>query len=561
MPVNVFCEQVVLSLPVIETLPFSADGPLPACYPWPTLRPTGEVSERPFEVVVIQSDRLEVRVLPDLGGRIHSIVDRASGTAAWPALAATVDTVGARGAEIRSGIEWRVGNRLATRGLGRVEYRLQEPATEDSPGGVLLFELMPDEQIAWQASVSLTPQRAAATLELQVQNRSWLPWMGPFGWSLPDSGNLVSVVTGAREGTPGQALWPRQAVTARLEIAVAELSGPTLASGKGLVIAFDGAKLSLLAFEDVGPCTVFLQPERGSTLEAGLTLAAGDVQAITLPLDVGQPQAILVRNDRREELLRWLRADEPTLAESATTQALVRAAESDEGPEGAFFAAVRDQEGAHDWRRWEDSVPCQAGAWSRLASQAAAGEQYADAVGHVDRAISVAAEDVLLWAQRAILSRLAGGDDERADLLNAHYLSPLEPILRAEAFLAIGPEQGREANPVSKPLADDPNAGLEAVDRLIEWGLTAEAVRLLDELLRHRERAMFHLALAGLHLAAGKTEATAAEHVRRASQLPVEPPFPFRSREINLLGKLINRFPNESNLAVWASLAERGAKA
>ena len=174
-----------------------------------------------------------------------------------------------------------------------------------------------------------------------------------------------------------------------------------------------------------------------------------------------------------------------------------------------------------------------------------------------EQALLYNGEDHLTWWLKAVATRLSGeAVDESTDLLNAHYLAPLEPALRAEAFLSQpqGPRNGPSA--VLKSLDKLPDDFIEVACHLVEAGLFDQAGRWLDEALLHANLAMLKYLLAYCCLRAGM-EADAATQVTSASLAPVVPPYPWRSIEIRVLTDLCDRFPNDLTMHGYLAMAGR----
>src|SRR5207237_1444363 len=97
-----------------------------------------------------------------------------------------------------------------------------------------------------------------------------------------------------------------------------------------------------------------------------------------------------------------------------------------------------------------------------LGTRAVGSGDFAEADQRLEQALLYNAEDHLAWWMKAMAKRLSGeAAEEVPELLNAHYLAPLEPALRAESFLAQPVSMDREPNPLLKPLAEYPESFVE----------------------------------------------------------------------------------------------------
>lgn len=188
----------------------------------------------------------------------------------------------------------------------------------------------------------------------------------------------------------------------------------------------------------------------------------------------------------------------------------------------------------------------QAGAYAQLAAQAFGEEDFAGAADHLESALLYAGDHPLLWWMRALAQRMAGTDPEEA-LLNAHYLAPLEPCLRAESFLASN-HQTSEPSMILDPLNNYPDALVEPAAWLVTLNLPGPAHAWIDEALRHRELPALRYFLGQLHLKYSGMRFEAAEQLARAAKAPINPPYPWRDAEADAIRNLAATFPNDARL-------------
>src|SRR5262249_54552632 len=132
-------------------------------------------------------------------------------------------------------------------------------------------------------------------------------------------------------------------------------------------------------------------------------------------------------------------------------------------------------------------------------------------------------------------------------LLNAHFLAPLEPALRAESYLA-NPSQTKEPSAVLRPLGGSPDSFVEVACLLLEANLDKEAATWIDEALRHVDLPMLRYLLAYAHVRGSRMEAQAGEQVALAVRQGKKPPYPWRPLELSALRLLVERFPDDAVL-------------
>jgi hypothetical protein len=182
----------------------------------------------------------------------------------------------------------------------------------------------------------------------------------------------------------------------------------------------------------------------------------------------------------------------------------------------------------------------------RLGVTALQAQDWQEADARFEMALLYNGDDPLLWWIKGLARRLgedAEGDD-RPELANAHFLSPLEPALRAEAYLAQAPE-GREPNPLLRRLM--PEEFVEVACLLIEHGLPDQAHRWIDEALRHVDLAMLRYLMAYILLQGTRMEMEAAGQVEAARRAQM-PPYPSRRLEWEALRVLEARFGSDARI-------------
>ena len=190
----------------------------------------------------------------------------------------------------------------------------------------------------------------------------------------------------------------------------------------------------------------------------------------------------------------------------------------------------------------------------RLANAAALEGDLASALDHVDSALATLADDPLAWWQRAVLARLNGEDNDQ-ELTTAHALSPLEPALRAEAFLAMPQTHSKEPSAVLKGLS--PDDFHETVHLLVEAGLYQEATRLMDEAQRHQEHPLLRYMHAWCLMQTTRMEVEASFELQKAGKAPIEPPFPWRPLEVRAVRELAQRFSKDERLRALVGLLDK----
>jgi len=283
--------------------------------------------------------------------------------------------------------------------------------------------------------------------------------------------------------------------------------------------------------------------EDSQTLEAIVDLYPEHV--LEIPLGGLKPIEFVLRDPGKNEILRV--SGNPTTYE----------------PRPAIITDVvpkrRREDGAHlststsveDLMRATFEVSQRHLAFTILGLKALATQRHADAEAAFEQALNYNAEDPLLWWGKAVAARLDGKENE-AEVLNAHYLAPLEPALRAESYLAQPISLDPEPNRLLAPLEENPEEFIEVACLLIEAGMHDQASRWLDEAIRHRDLPMLRYLMAYCLVVKTRLNAEASEQVRVAGKTPLVPPFPFRDLERTAILTLSETFPSDQRLAVLA---------
>lgn len=567
-----------------------------AAYPLPMLDVGDQRIAVTLRTVVLENPFLKVVTCPDFGGSVLGIQDKRTGQDIVPLPQTfTPEAGGERGVDVRWGLRvvTRPGHRMTE--TGRVEDTVREPMEEDQPGAVFLSEILMRQEASWTLAVTLPPDEASVILELRLANRTEVPmplWSGLqltlAGHQLWRSGGSYLVVTQAQaghgfaatveggavsawsegdvllfasRGREAELLGPYGAETWRLRLTpFSDVPGVSVANRAG-AMAVTETGVAVQAAQVAPDSKLFVLTGDGQTLEAGF----GGVPFETARFETGSlpggVRGLVWRNAARQEVLRW----EPGVAHAVQTD-MGRALPSPEleAARRAFAAvdagaAVSDELMAVFAGFREGRVPgpvsgaLAQGLRAVLQARASMGQgDWSAAAVALERAVGIWPESVTLWWARAACLRHGAGTIEGAEddpgLTSAHYLDPLDPLLRAEGFLQIPPVEGKEPNPILRPLAANPDAALDVVCRLVEWGLTQDAARLIDELLRLREIPLLRLIYAWLLLTQSQMTAEAADQVRRAGTAFLEPPLPWRRIERAAVTRLAAEYPENGGL-------------
>lgn len=524
-------ESLELEIGLCEALPPSSES-----YPYPALEALDRVERRAFPVVVLENEYLRATFAPSLGGRLLALLDKRLGAEVWGAGPLRPQPGGRRGATLAAGMELHLTGEPRLTAMAPVAFAAQE---DEAGAAVVWFaEAVTGTGLSWHWRVELAPETAALKMEARILNRTdapvpyqggllvpgrtvasgpgfvggegWVLATGEWPWRLGQSGDRIKVT---RFESPRE-LAPRQVDTWRVSLIPSALS-PT-AVGEDLLVAVDGAQVRIQAASALPNVKIFLQCH-GRILEATAELAPGAVWEGEAP---EPPDGVVIKSDGAE-ILRW--------------------DSSSEGAPDPLWADTFDAGRRH-------------AAYARFADRAIRREAWNEAGDYLEQSLLTNGDDPLAWWLAGVVRRRTGNSaSEAPELLNAHFLAPLEPALRAESFLAQPVVEGREPSPLLNSLT--PEDFVEVACLLLDRGLWQEGVRWLDEALRREKAPILLYLLAYAYLSSGKMGIEASAMIARAGEGPVQPPYPWRPFERRALTELKGAFPTDGRLAEYANFA------
>jgi hypothetical protein len=528
MPAEVFEEAITLRIGLLDALPVTSAAD--SSYPFPRLQTAGSSEEREFLAIVLENPYLRVTIVPALGGRILRVFDkRTSNEVLSPRETLEVLEGGPRGATLPDGIQLRILEDERLNALGGVGFQLDPAQEEEEDAGVWLGESSVAGGLSWHLRISLPPDRAEIHVAVRVLNRTFKPLpyngglsLGGGSWGVESPRHQLGQGPNGLTRFSGEALLaPRQVDSWAVKLTPVSGLGDSVASS--LAGGMNVGELIRIQVSRpfMGAKVLLLTPD-GQTLEATMDLYPEQITEV--PLNGLSPTAAAVKDARGTEVLRW------PLPESLQPEQCPR---FDDAPVSPFSIATRHL--AH----------------TLFAIEAFKVKDFETADAELEQALLYNGEDPLVWWAKAIAQRRLGVEEDRPELPNAHYLAPLEPALRAEAFLSQSSEQGREANPLLKSMM--PEDMVEVACLLLEHGLPDEATRWIDEALRHHDLAVLHYLQADALLEGTRMEAEAAQHVVLAARAQL-PPYPWRPVELDALTRLRQRFSTDVRLNELAQI-------
>lgn len=566
MPSEVFEDVIEIPIGLLDADSLPLDCAT-SSYPFPMLRPQGRVEARTFPTVVLENPFLRVVILPSLGGRVLSLYDKRTETELLPGGERLIPVSGTpRGQFLPAGIEWTLSSDSRPNSMGRVAIAA-EPAEEEGDSAVVwMAETAMANGLGMHIRLALPPDAARLDIRFRVQNRTFasVPYHGglllhsaghwdqlmyrsPQGifvfasdtWTPLEGCPVADRIAKVQRSGSGQTLGPRQTDMWEVSLTPFGVSGDQVNGDDTTAVAFGNTRLVALTTEDRPGHKLVLQTTTGQVLEAPVNLQAQ--VPLEIPLDdlPAPAVAVVLLDGSGEERLRIPGQPSEVVAPPTVGEPSLLTVPTDRAQ---LLQATQD--------------PALRGpAWARLAALAVDASDWTGADYALEQALLYNGDDALAWWAKAAVKRLQGSEEEPVESLNAHYLTPLEPALRAEAFLGMPTAQGHDPSPVVAPLAEIPEDLIEVAGLLIELGALESAGRWIDESLRHHDLAMLRYLMADLLLTGPKLDVEAAEHVAKAAQSLV-PPLPWRDVELAALRRLHGRFPHDASLARLLALAE-----
>ncbi len=537
------------SAPILEPI-FPDEGTYPAAaYPLVGLSAAGRKDQRELRTLILENTYLRITVCPDLGGRIVGLFDRRSQTE-FITGDLTATEGGSRGAHVPFGITFGATPELGL-DLGPVQVLSHFAASEEMPAGVTLGGLWPGTSLRFWYRIELPAEEASFTIQICTYSlENGVTTCPGLRWYGADRVDLYSVAQGQNRlvfqhptspievGEDGwvSAVDSFELSRRTLESWQATVTPTTVARGRigygdAGVISLTDDRIQIQVVRPLENAKVVLFTRSGQSLESRMNLhpeSIWEIASSDLPeaiVEVALMDAsgeVLARTDAHlAGKLKWNRTLSPAGALSETD--------------------TRDPA----WRHL---------AFADLAETALADGDFASAASYFERSLRFNAEDPLAWWGQAFAERLANETDNDAPLPNAHYLNPVEPLLRAEAFLRSDQGQAAEKNPLLSPLAETPEALIEVAATLLKLSRLDQLARFADEGLRHLNLPMLRYLLAYALLEDSRMGAEAAQHVQLAAKAGFAPPFPHREIEFVALRRLVERFPDDPLLPRYARL-------
>lgn len=548
----------------MEALEVSLEPPL-TCYPYPNLTRTGRRFERPLRMAILENQWLRVVVAIDLGGRIWQIENLESGRKAFPESSGDLQTLGPRGAWLERGLQWELGHEFRATSLGPLDYSIYEAS-----GAAAVFLRDAVREAGLSVAITLPSDRAEILLEFVRSNRGLGFAAGHFGVrfggearllgpGIQTRGELPLFVRPEPYGFERFAEGPiarlvcdenvdlRPGEVRQTKVTLQPFDFPDASGAIGPAVwRLESERLLISCALETG-AAIHLVARDGSTYQGSCDLRPGQTHESPLHGLAGSIEKAAVLCDERP-LEPPLRLDESASSERAPSSA------ARELVAEAYRATLLGEDATHAIALLAKQPGYEAAARAFEGARLLAQNEPQAAAERFEQALMTNAYQPWLWWLAALASRPSTPQDARPALENAHFLAPLEPLLRVEAFLSQPVAEGKDTSPLMRDWADRPDLYVEGIGWLLFLGRDEDAIRLADEALRAARTPLILYLLAWAYLRRNRMQVEAANLVSEASQAPISAPLPFREVEKVALFDLSARFPNDARLAEWASL-------
>ncbi len=552
MPVDLSEDSLDLMIELLE-----AGRPSPSSHPYPALARTGRLDRRTFRTVTLENAYLRATIVPELGGRILRLEDKRANLDAIPFdLTLPLEEGGLRGVASPAGIQVATDFDHRLNSMGLVSYSPDFGGEEEEPSALWWGEVCGDG-LSLNVRYSMPADAAYLEIEVRAFNRRLRPnpyngglavageWIrGEGGWLLT-SGIFIESESLAFAEPSGlyrfdrfRHLAPRQLDTWRARIYPYTGVQSLRNANARLAVGWNSERLGLGSSESLGGAKAVVLTTTGATLEVPVDLHAEHTTEIPLDSLTDEIAELVILDARKAEWIRAGNLGEPVSIPRSEADAAPAELDRDRLEEATFEVSNRHL--AH----------------LLIGYRHLARKEYVEAGQAFEQSLLFNAEDHLAWWMKGVADRLAGVDEEeRPEILNAHFLAPLEPALRAESYLA-SPSQVKEKSAVLNPLEDTPESFVEVAALLLEAGLLEESAKWIDEALRHADLPMLHYLLAYAYLKGSRMDVQAAEQVQAAVAPEPQPPYPWREMEVEALALLAERFPADGSLGRMRALVQ-----
>lgn len=130
--------------------------------------------EKEWKGLVLENEYLRITVLPELGGRVLSVVDRTTGEEAlYRNHVLKFARIGIRGAWVSGGIEWNFPNGHTVTTSSPIDYDIRK--NEDGSCAIFVGDIERVSRMRWMVGITLYPEIAFFKTSMTLFNRTMIP--------------------------------------------------------------------------------------------------------------------------------------------------------------------------------------------------------------------------------------------------------------------------------------------------------------------------------------------------------------------------------------------------
>jgi hypothetical protein len=557
-------------------------------YPYPRFQEEVLLTDREFQIIFIENSLVEYSFLPEFGGRLVGIRDKRTGKYALQMPTQM---------EFDNG-KWEHGIAFGDLGMTSFaimlsDFELGHGGDEEEAATLVLYSTSPINQVSSQVRISLSSDSPWLNIECSLINRSLAPSCieSGFWFCSPEQANASYGKDWLCVSANGDDCWTAirfsegdfsefrrsnrsvnllrmnsthslgGAMTDSWSVSLCPLTGISSVDfiddefGMGV----SRGRLTVVSQHGRPKCPIKLTSSNEELFQTTVDLYSE--QPMNTSLDaIGELSSIAIGDGERQICHSFLQSPASRLAAGSNAQL-----GSGESPSWecskSILEAIDLLDCGEDPSSYARSARIHAAdraiASTILATHACRQSDWDLSLTHIDQALSHEASNGLLWWMRAVVNRQKGETEEQPDRLNAHFLLPLEPALRAEAFLCQPAVTSMDPIPLVAPVAMHQTASAEIAAMYWNLGLFRDVVRWVDECCRHRESSWLRIIHAAAYLKLRGKEIEAHTQLQFATRAGLGAPFPTTELEFRILEDLRTRFPGTQILEEWAELVQK----
>jgi hypothetical protein len=401
--------------------------------------------------------------------------------------------------------------------------------TDDEGAAVLISGMRRAKTLGWSIRAALPHDSPSVSISVTLFNRGDDQELANIHLHLNET-DIQNVFASSDPLSPVDlfqpssiSIHPYQTIRLRATINPKFKSGGRTFGSKSLIVSCHQDSMSIEALAHLPKSRIVLKLENGTVVEANADLSHERPNAIGYEKLQSIPRSIRVVDAHGATLFEWADLEsDPKSSEHAALNPANALENMDWNLQDSFGECILP----HLNPKVRQSLPKLAidprrASWAylQLAFASMTEQKWAEAATFANESlVHNSANPIAWWLKHTAVWKL--GEEDPDALLNAHYLAPHEPLLKADAFLR-NPDGGEK---LLDPWADDPNPFREVANFLILCGLFEELYLWLTEANKRTHDTMLQAELAWAYRRVGKDiEAAAVLNRLETQSKPLEP--------------------------------------